>query len=103
MSSSSPLLTRRRQWLTLSVVALGVFATALDNSIVNVALPSIAVASAVSIVAAERRSPAPAVAAHVADHRRVRRGVCLARSASPRHGDARRVMGGVRRRLERTG
>ena len=33
--------TRRRQWLTLAVVALGVFVTALDNSIVNVALPSI--------------------------------------------------------------
>ena len=31
----------RRQWLTLAVVALGVFVTALDNSIVNVALPSI--------------------------------------------------------------
>jgi EmrB/QacA subfamily drug resistance transporter len=41
MSASPPLLTRRQQWLTLSVVALGVFVTALDNSIVNVALPSI--------------------------------------------------------------
>ena len=34
-------MTRRRQWLTLAVVAVGVFITALDNSIVNVALPSI--------------------------------------------------------------
>ena len=39
--SSSPHLTSRQRWLTLSVVALGVFVTALDNSIVNVALPSI--------------------------------------------------------------
>ena len=31
----------QRHWLTLSIVALGVFVTALDNSIVNVALPSI--------------------------------------------------------------
>jgi EmrB/QacA subfamily drug resistance transporter len=33
--------TSRQRWLTLGVVALGVFVTALDNSIVNVALPSI--------------------------------------------------------------
>jgi EmrB/QacA subfamily drug resistance transporter len=32
---------RPRQWFTLAVVAVGVFITALDNSIVNVALPSI--------------------------------------------------------------
>jgi hypothetical protein len=30
-----------RVWLTLALVSVGVFATALDNSIVNVALPSI--------------------------------------------------------------
>jgi EmrB/QacA subfamily drug resistance transporter len=34
-------LTPRRRWLALGIVALGVFVTALDNSIVNVALPSI--------------------------------------------------------------
>ena len=34
-------MTRRRQWLTLAAVAVGVFITAIDNSIVNVALPSI--------------------------------------------------------------
>jgi EmrB/QacA subfamily drug resistance transporter len=39
--STSPHLTSRQRWLTLSVVALGVFVTALDNSIVNVALPTI--------------------------------------------------------------
>jgi EmrB/QacA subfamily drug resistance transporter len=40
MSTSNSLASRQR-WLTLSVVALGVFVTALDNSIVNVALPTI--------------------------------------------------------------
>ena len=40
MSISTPP-TPRQRWLTLGVVALGVFVTALDNSIVNVALPSI--------------------------------------------------------------
>jgi EmrB/QacA subfamily drug resistance transporter len=33
--------TSRRQWLTLAAVALGVFVTTLDNTIVNVALPTI--------------------------------------------------------------
>jgi EmrB/QacA subfamily drug resistance transporter len=31
----------RRQWLTLAAVALGVFVTTLDNTVVNVALPTI--------------------------------------------------------------
>jgi len=30
-----------RAWLTLALVSVGVYVTALDNSIVNVALPSI--------------------------------------------------------------
>jgi EmrB/QacA subfamily drug resistance transporter len=33
--------TSRRQWLTLAAVSLGVFVTALDNTVVNVALPTI--------------------------------------------------------------
>jgi MFS family permease len=39
--SSTNSLTSRQRWLTLSVIALGVFVTALDNSVVNVALPTI--------------------------------------------------------------
>ena len=38
-SPNSP--TRRQQWLTLAAVSLGVFVTALDNTVVNVALPTI--------------------------------------------------------------
>jgi EmrB/QacA subfamily drug resistance transporter len=41
MTTSPEPLSPQRRWLTLGVVALGVFVTALDNSIVNVALPSI--------------------------------------------------------------
>ena len=41
MSATTHPLSPRQRSLTLGVVALGVFVTALDNSIVNVALPSI--------------------------------------------------------------
>ncbi len=40
MNSTSPIPTPRRQWLTLAAVALGVFVTTLDNTVVNVALPT---------------------------------------------------------------
>jgi EmrB/QacA subfamily drug resistance transporter len=41
MSATPPVLDGRGQWLTLSAVVFAVFMTTLDNTVVNVALPSI--------------------------------------------------------------